>query len=317
MELDRLIDAASEGDLRALGRLCSVVERGDRASLIVSAQLYPSGGSAWTTGITGAPGAGKSTLVSELVRKLVPSGDKAAILAVDPTSPITGGAILGDRIRMGVHAADPNIFIRSLASRGHLGGISTATPAMASCLDGLGFSEIFVETVGVGQSEVDIASSADTTIVVVTAGWGDAVQAAKAGFLEVADVFVVNKADRDGADSTAKDIEAMLDIGPTMSWCPPVIKTVASEGAGVSDVADAVRRHREFLVETGTLRTRRRRRAAHDLAMAIRANIDRSVATDELAADLLDAISDRRTDPWTEAERLLQSDRPAPDESSL
>lgn len=302
-----LIDAASEGDLRALGRLCSVVERGDRASLNVSAQLYPSGGSAWTTGITGAPGAGKSTLVSEIVEGLVPLSDRAAILAVDPTSPITGGAILGDRIRMDAHADNPNVFIRSLASRGHLGGISTATPAMASCLDGLGFSEVFIETVGVGQSEVDIASSADTTIVVVTAGWGDAVQAAKAGFLEIADVFVVNKADRGGADSTVKDIEAMLEIGPKMPWRPPVIKTVASQATGIPEVTDAVRSHRDFLIESGTLRSRRRRRAAHDLAMAIRANIDRSVETDELAADLLDAITDRRTDPWTEAERLLQA----------
>jgi len=307
MELDLLIDAASAGDLRALGRLCSVVERGDRASLNVSAQLYPSGGSAWTTGITGAPGAGKSTLVSEIVGGLAPRSDKAAILAVDPTSPITGGAILGDRIRMDAHADNPNVFIRSLASRGHLGGISTATPAMASCLDGLGFSEVFIETVGVGQSEVDIASSADTTIVVVTAGWGDAVQAAKAGFLEIADVFVVNKADRGGADSTVKDIEAMLDIGPKMPWRPPVIRTVASQGTGIPEVINAVRGHREFLIESGTLRSRRRRRAAHDLAMAIRANIDRSVGTDELAAGLLDAITDRRTDPWTEAERLLQS----------
>ena len=307
MELDLLIDAASAGDLRALGRLCSVVERGDRASLNVSAQLYPSGGSAWTTGITGAPGAGKSTLVSEIVGGLAPRSDKAAILAVDPTSPITGGAILGDRIRMDAHADNPNVFIRSLASRGHLGGISTATPAMASCLDGLGFSEVFIETVGVGQSEVDIASSADTTIVVVTAGWGDAVQAAKAGFLEIADVFVVNKADRGGADSTVKDIEAMLEIGPKMPWRPPVIRTVASQGTGIPEVINAVRGHREFLIESGTLRSRRRRRAAHDLAMAIRANIDRSVGTDELAAGLLDVITDRRTDPWTEAERLLQS----------
>ncbi len=311
MDIDQLIAAASEGDLRALGRLCSVVERGDEASLMVLARLYPSGGRAWTTGITGAPGAGKSTLVSDLVGKLLPPGDRAAILAVDPTSPITGGAILGDRIRMGVHADDSNVFIRSLASRGHLGGISTATPAMASCLDGLGFSEVFVETVGVGQSEVDIASSADTTIVVVTAGWGDAVQAAKAGFLEVADVFVVNKADRDGVDSTVRDIESMLDIGPTMPWRPPVVKTVASEGTGIADVADAVAGHREFLLGTGTLKSRRRRRAAHDLAMAIRANIDRSVGTDEPTTELLDAIAERRTDPWTEAERLLQSHQPA------
>jgi LAO/AO transport system kinase len=307
MEINRLIDAASTGDARALGRLCSVVEEDDALARIVTAKLYPLGGNAWTTGITGAPGSGKSTLVAELVASLVTSGDRAAVLAVDPSSPLTGGAILGDRIRMGAHADNRDVFIRSLASRGHLGGISTATPAMAACLDGIGFSEILVETVGVGQSEVEIASSADTTIVVVTAGWGDAVQAAKAGFLEVADIFVVNKADRGGADETSKDIEAMLDIGPETLWRPPVLQTVASEGIGVPDVVAAVLEHRQFLVSSGELDQRRRRRAANDLAVALRANIDQSIDTNEPTADLLDAISARRTDPWTAADLLLHS----------
>ena len=307
MEIGRLIDAARSGDARSLGRLCSVVEEGGVSARSVSVELYPLGGRAWTTGITGAPGAGKSTLVSELVSHLAADGDRAAILAVDPSSPLTGGAILGDRIRMSAHAANPDVFIRSLASRGHLGGISTATPAMAACLDGLGFAEILIETVGVGQSEVEIASSADTTIVVVTAGWGDAIQAAKAGFLEVADIFVVNKTDRGGADETVKDIEAMLDIGPETPWRPPVIQTVASEGTGVSDLGEAVLRHREFLMTGNELKSRRRRRAAHDLTMALRDSIDRSIDTDEPAADLVDAVTDRRTDPWTAADRLLQS----------
>jgi LAO/AO transport system kinase len=305
MELTRLIDAASSGDPRALGRLCSVIEQGDASARILAAKLYPFGGKAWTTGITGAPGSGKSTLVSELVGSIVGDGKRAAILAVDPSSPLTGGAILGDRIRMGTHSGNDNVFIRSLSSRGHLGGISTATPAMVACLDGIGISEIFVETVGVGQSEVEIASSADTTIVVIPVGWGDAVQAAKAGFLEVADIFVVNKADRAGADATAADIEAMLDIGPETPWRPPVLLTVASEGTGVGDVANAVLEHREFLVSSGELKPRRRRRAAHDLAMAIRDNIDHAIDTDEPATDLLDAIATRSTDPWTAADRLL------------
>jgi LAO/AO transport system kinase len=307
MEINRLIDAAAEGDARALGRLCSVVEKGDALARIAAAKLYPLGGRAWTTGITGAPGSGKSTLVSELVGELTSEGDRAAILAVDPSSPMTGGAILGDRIRMGTHVDNPNVFIRSLASRGHLGGISTATPAMAACLDGIGFSEILVETVGIGQSEVEIASSADTTIVVVTAGWGDAVQSAKAGFLEVADIFVVNKADRGGADASVRDIDAMLDVGPQTPWRPPVLETVASEGTGVVDVVEAVLAHRDFLVSSGELAQRRRGRAAHDLAMALRANIDQSMDTSEPASDLLDAIAARRTDPWTAADRLLQS----------
>jgi LAO/AO transport system kinase len=305
MELNRLIDAASSGDPRALGRLCSVVEQGDASARILAAKLYPFGGKAWTTGVTGAPGSGKSTLVSELVGRIVGDGDRAAILAIDPSSPLTGGAILGDRIRMGAHSGNDNVFIRSLSSRGHLGGISTATPAMVACLDGIGFSEILVETVGVGQSEVEIASSADTTIVVIPVGWGDAVQAAKAGFLEVADIFVVNKADRAGADATAADMEAMLDIGPETPWRPPVLLTVASEGTGVAEVCDAVLGHREFLVSSGELKPRRRRRAAHDLAMAIRGNIDHAIDTDEPATDLLDAIATRRTDPWTAADRLL------------
>ena len=307
MEIDRLIDAASVADARALGRLCSVVEAGGAPARSVLVKLYPLGGKAWTTGITGAPGAGKSTLVSALVSDLAADRDRTAILAVDPSSPLTGGAILGDRIRMSAHTANPNVFIRSLASRGRLGGISTATPAMAACLDGLGFVEILVETVGVGQSEVEIASSSDTTIVVVTAGWGDSVQAAKAGFLEVADIFVVNKADRRGADATVRDIEAMLDIGPETPWRPPVIQTVAPEGTGVPEVADAVLRHREHLVATNEMKPRRRRRAAHDLTMAIRENIDQSIDTDEPAADLLDALAERRTDPWTAAERILRS----------
>lgn len=307
MEISQLIDAASAGEPRALGQLCSAVERGDAIARIVSAKLYPFGGKAWTTGITGAPGSGKSTLVSALVDHLVEPERRAAILAVDPSSPLTGGAILGDRIRMSAHADNSNVFIRSLASRGHLGGISTATPAMAACLDGIGFAEVLIETVGIGQSEVEIASSADTTIVVVTAGWGDAVQTAKAGFLEVADVFVVNKVDRGGGDATVNDIEGMLEIGPDTPWRPPVIQTVALDGTGVAEVADAVRSHREFLGDSGELELRRRRRAAHDLALALRENIGRSMTSDEPAADLLDAIATRRTDPWSAADRLLQT----------
>jgi len=307
VELDRLIESASDGNARAIGQLCSVVERGDAAAFAVSAKLYPLGGNAWTTGITGAPGAGKSTLVSALIGYFARDDTQAGILAVDPTSPITGGAILGDRIRMGDHSGNQNVFIRSLASRGHLGGISMATPAMAACLDGIGFTEVLIETVGIGQSEVEIASSADTTIVVVTAGWGDSVQAAKAGFLEVADVFVVNKVDRGGGDATAGDIDAMLEIGPVTPWRPPVIQTVATDGSGIEDVVRAVTEHRAFLTESGELTARRRERAAHDLALALRESIGRSMTSDEPAADLIDEIADRRIDPWSAADRLLRT----------
>lgn len=307
VEINVLIEAATRGDARALGRLCSVVERGDAQARILTAKLYAFGGKAWTTGITGAPGAGKSTLTSGLVEEALVEGERVAVLAVDPSSSLSGGAILGDRIRMGAHAGNEHVFIRSVANRGHLGGISIAIPAMAACLDGLGFPEVLIETVGVGQAEVEIASSADTTVVLVTAGWGDAVQAAKAGLLEVADIFVVNKADRDGADATSRDIESMLDVGPVLDWRPPVLQTVASKGSGVAEVWKAVREHRAYL-EAGDERARqRRRRAAHDLGSALRANLAHSLNTEEPASDLLDAIVTRRTDPWSAADRLLQA----------
>lgn len=305
MDVTRLINAATAGDPRALGQLCTVIERRDATSLSVLAQLYPIGGRAWTTGITGAPGSGKSTLVSALVDELVTGETRAAILAVDPSSPLTGGAILGDRVRMGAHVDDPRVFIRSLANRGHLGGISTATPAMAACLDGIGFSEVLIETVGVGQSEVEIASSADTTIVVVTAGWGDAVQAAKAGFLEVADVFVVNKVDRGGGDATVRDIESMLELGPEKAWRPPVIETVATDGVGVDALSTAVSEHREFLTSSGELGVRRRQRAATDLALALRERIGQSMTSNAPAPEVLNEIAARTTDPWTAADRIL------------
>ncbi|MEN8041881.1 MAG: methylmalonyl Co-A mutase-associated GTPase MeaB [Actinomycetota bacterium] len=305
MDPATLIDAASSGDPRALGRLCSAVEDGGATSREILEVLYPRGGKAWTTGITGAPGAGKSTLVSELVE--TGSDARTAVLAVDPSSPITGGAILGDRIRMGRHTDNDNVYIRSLASRGHLGGISTATPAIAACLDGLGFNDVIIETVGVGQSEVEIASAADTTVVVVTAGWGDSVQAAKAGFLEIADIFVVNKADRGGADATVKDIASMLDTGPVAEWRPPILQTVASEGTGIAELLEALRDHRTFLSGGSRLDARRRVRAAHDLSSALRASIDQSVGTDEMASELLDSITARSIDPWSAADGLLQT----------
>lgn len=307
MEINVLIDAASSGDARALGKLCSLVEDGDAQGRLLAAKLYPFGGTAWTTGVTGTPGSGKSTLVSELAIEVRGDAERVAILAVDPSSPLSGGAILGDRVRMGAHGGDEAVFIRSLANRGHLGGISRATSVIAACLDGLGFPEIFIETVGVGQSEVEIASSADTTIVMLTPGWGDDVQAAKAGFLEVADIFVVNKSDRDGADATVKDIEAMLEIGPTTEWRPPVLKTVATTGKGVPELWRAVGDHRNFLMDSGQIEHRRRKRAAHDLASALRANIDHSLSSEQPTSSLLDAIVARRTDPWSVADRLLHS----------
>lgn len=229
-----------------------------------------------------------------------------AVVAVDPSSPFSGGAILGDRVRMGDHSGDPSVFIRSLANRGHLGGISSATPAVVTALDGLGFAEILIETVGVGQAEVEIASASDTTVVAVSPGWGDGVQAAKAGLLEIADIFVVNKADRPDVDQTVSDLATMLDIGPTTPWRPPIITTVASEGQGIDEVWQAVAAHREHLATSADGDDRSLRKARHALVGALRQRVDASV--EGVDGALLDAIVARTEDPWSAAEAMLASD---------
>ena len=227
-----LFDAARDGD-RTAARPAAVADRarrrrrpGDRPP------RRPAAGEAYTVGITGAPGSGKSTLTSALVGHVRSTGDDVAVLAIDPSSPFTGGAILGDRVRMQDHATDPGVFIRSMATRGHLGGLALATPEAVRLLDALGRRLILIETVGVGQVEVEVAGKADTTIVVVNPGWGDSVQANKAGLMEVADVFVINKADRAGADETRRDLEQMLDLSASTEWRPPIVPTVATTGAG-------------------------------------------------------------------------------------
>jgi LAO/AO transport system kinase len=302
-----LMTSARKGNSRAIGRILTQIEdRTDTGRALVS-ELFAAGGRAWLTGITGTPGAGKSTLASSLMSHIVGSTDKAAIVAVDPSSPFTGGAILGDRIRMGAHAGDERVFIRSVANRGSLGGISQATPAIVAGLDGLGFGEIVIETVGVGQSEVEITTTADTAIVVVSPGWGDAVQVAKAGFLEIADVFVVNKADRGDADIAVRDLQAMLELAPRAGWTPPVIETVATTDAGVEDLWAAIKRHRVFLEESGTRMTRRRVRAAAQLSAALRQSLDDTIDLTSGSSDLVDRIANRQIDPWTAADRVLES----------
>jgi LAO/AO transport system kinase len=302
-----LVTSARNGDSRAIGRILTHIEDRTDTGRALIRELFVAGGRAWLTGITGTPGAGKSTLASSLMSHVVDTTDKAAIVAVDPSSPFTGGAILGDRIRMGAHAGDERVFIRSVANRGSLGGISQTTPAIVAGLDGLGFGEIIIETVGIGQSEVEITTTADTTIVVVSPGWGDAVQVSKAGFLEIADVFVVNKADRDGADVAVRDLQAMLELAPPNGWVPPVIETVATTGSGVEDLWDAVERHRVFLKESGTDITRRRMRGAAQLSAALRQALDDTVDLSSGSSDLIDQIAQRQIDPWTAAERVLDS----------
>ena len=255
-----LVERARAGDRGAVAKLISLVEHGGDDARAVVVALHPHAGNAWSVGITGAPGSGKSTLTDRLVSTIRAEGATVAVLAVDPTSPFSGGAILGDRVRMQDHATDPGVFIRSMATRGHLGGLAVATPQAVRVLDAIGTPWIIVETVGVGQVEVEIAGHADTTVVVVNPGWGDAVQAAKAGLLEIADVFVVNKADRPGAPETVRDLQGMLELAGDTGWRPPVVCTTATSGAGIDELWAAIGAHRAHLETTGGDEIRRRER---------------------------------------------------------
>jgi LAO/AO transport system kinase len=299
-----LLDAARGGDRRALGRLITEVEDGTATGLAVLAELYPHGAGTWTTGITGAPGAGKSTLVDALVGEARAARRRVAVVAVDPSSPFTGGAVLGDRIRMQDHTADDDVLIRSMANRGSLGGIAESTPRAVAALAGLGFSEVIVETVGVGQSEVDVASAVDTTIVVLNPGWGDSVQAAKAGLLEIADVIVVNKADRPGADATVREVLGMLDVAPT-PWPIPVLTTVGTRGVGIAELQSAIESHRRHLGSGAELARKRRMQAAAALRSAVVGLLRTAATPAEDDGGLIDRIVARGIDPWTAARLLL------------
>ncbi len=258
MDVTELVEGVLAGDRRAVARAISLVEDGAPELPELSAGIYARTGRAATIGLTGAPGVGKSTLAGELVRAVRARDERIAVLAVDPTSPFTGGALLGDRVRMQEHATDPGVFIRSMATRGHLGGMALAAPEAVRILDAAGHDHVIVETVGVGQAEVDVAAATDTTVVVLAPGAGDAVQMAKAGILEVADVFVVNKGDRDGAGETARDLRQMLHMGVARDWSPPVLTTTATSRQGVDELWSAVAAHREHLAAGGGLEAKRR-----------------------------------------------------------
>jgi len=262
-DVPALVERARDGDPRAVARLVTLVEDADPLLPEVARALARHAGQAHVLGLTGSPGVGKSTLTNELVRVYRASGLRVGVLAVDPSSPFTGGAILGDRVRMQDHATDAGVYIRSMSSRGHLGGLSAATPQAVRVLEGAGCDIVIIETVGVGQAEVEVASLADTTLVLLAPGMGDAIQAVKAGILEVADVFVVNKADRDGADATVRDIQGMLGLGERGpgQWRPQVVRAVAARGEGVDDVVAAIAKHRAWLSEHGQLQVRREHRA--------------------------------------------------------
>jgi LAO/AO transport system kinase len=305
-----LFQAALGGDRSALARLLSLIERGDDEAREIGRLAHPRSGAGYTVGLTGAPGAGKSTLTSAIIKHLRSLELEIAVLAIDPSSPFTGGAILGDRVRMQDHATDPGVFIRSMATRGHLGGLSLATPEAVRALDAIGRRWILVETVGVGQVEVEVAGKADTTIVVVNPGWGDSVQANKAGLMEIADIFVINKADRKGVDETRRDLMQMLDLSdlPDDTWRPPIIDTVGTTGDGVVELWDTVLQHREFAETSGLLQERRTFRLREELREIIAQRLGRkarTICTGERWDELTDEVAERITDPWTAADEML------------
>ena len=307
-----LFEAARSGDRGALARLLSLIERGGTQAREVSRLAYTLSGQGYTVGLTGAPGAGKSTLTSSIIRHLRAQQLEVAVLAVDPSSPFTGGAILGDRVRMQDHATDPGVFIRSMASRGHLGGLSLATPEAARLLDAVGRHLILIETVGVGQVEVEIAGKADTTVVVVNPGWGDSVQANKAGLMEIADVFVINKSDRPGVDDTRRDLEQMLELGDLApdAWRPPILPVVATEHSGVDELWAAVLQHRAFIEANGELARRREFRLGEELREIVARRLEqraRDLTGDERWAELQSQVVKRTIDPWSAADEMLKA----------
>jgi LAO/AO transport system kinase len=303
---------ALEGDRSALARLLSLIERGEDEAREVGRLAYSRSGEGYTVGLTGAPGAGKSTLTSALIGHLRSLDLEIAVLAIDPSSPFTGGAILGDRVRMQDHATDPGVFIRSMATRGHLGGLSLATPEAVRVLDAIGRKWVLVETVGVGQVEVEVAGKADTTVVVVNPGWGDSVQANKAGLMEIADIFVVNKADRKGVEETQRDLMQMLDLGamPHDAWRPPIIPAVGTTGQGVIEIWDAVLAHRSASEASGELERRRTFRLREELREIIANRLGRrarEICTGDRWDELTDQVVARTTDPWTAADEMLSA----------
>jgi LAO/AO transport system kinase len=320
-DVPSLVRQAREGDARAVARLVTLVENGDHALPEIARALAPFAGRAQVIGLTGSPGVGKSTTTNELVREVRRTGRRVGVLAVDPSSPFTGGAILGDRVRMQDHATDSGVYIRSMSSRGHLGGLAAATPQAVRVLEGAGCDVVLVETVGVGQAEVEVASLADTTLVLLAPGMGDAIQAVKAGILEVADVFVVNKADRDGADATYRDIQGMIGLGEREpgQWRPPVLRAVAARGEGIDAIVAAIDKHRAWLEAHDELRRRREARAAAEVEAIVLGTLRDRIGLlrngtpkgREPASPMLPSLAAKvatgEIDPYTAAAELLDS----------
>jgi LAO/AO transport system kinase len=305
-----LVAAARAGDLRSLARLLSLTESGSPALRQVMAAIAPSGGQARVIGLTGSPGVGKSTVTAALVRAYRAGGLRVGVLAVDPTSPFTGGALLGDRVRMQDHATDSGVFIRSMATRGHLGGLSVAAPQALRIMDAAGFDVICVETVGVGQAEVEVASLADTTLVIMAPGLGDSIQAAKAGILEIADIFVVNKSDRPGAQEVVRDVRTIVAMVPYAAdaWKPPIVSATAVTGEGIDELAERLDAHWTWLGESGELERRRQARAREEVSAIAVAQIRHRIGglpgqsrLDHLAG----LVVAGKLDPFTAADELI------------
>jgi len=310
-DVEALVAGVLAGERRAVARAISLVEDGRQELEALSAGIYAATGRATTIGITGAPGVGKSTLAAALVGAVRARERRVAVLAIDPTSPYTGGALLGDRVRMQEHATDPDVFIRSMATRGHLGGMALAAPEGVRILDAAGYELIMVETVGVGQAEVEVAAATDTTLVVLAPGLGDAVQMAKAGILEVADVFVVNKADRDGAGEVARELRQMLHLGPAREHDPPVLSAAATLGDGVDELWDAIEDHEAWARASGARDARRRARLLAEVE-SLAAERFRVAVASALEADarLAGDLAERRVDPYGAAAALARRASP-------
>ncbi|MGW6062842.1 methylmalonyl Co-A mutase-associated GTPase MeaB [Streptomyces sp. NPDC055189] len=311
-DVPSLVAQAREGRPRAVARLISLVEGASPQLREVMAALAPLAGHAYVVGLTGSPGVGKSTSTSALVSAYRRAGKRVGVLAVDPSSPFSGGALLGDRVRMSEHASDPGVYIRSMATRGHLGGLAWSAPQAIRVLDAAGCDVVLVETVGVGQSEVEIASQADTSVVLLAPGMGDGIQAAKAGILEIGDVYVVNKADRDGADATARELNHMLGLGESRAkgdWRPPIVKTVAARGEGIDEVVEALEKHRAWMEERGVLGERRAARAAREVeTIAVTALRERiaDLHGDARLSALAERIVAGELDPYSAADELIE-----------
>jgi len=310
-DVEALVAGVLAGERRAVARAISLVEDGRPELEGLSAGIYGATGRATTIGITGAPGVGKSTLAAALVGAARAHERRVAVLAIDPTSPYTGGALLGDRVRMQEHATDPDVFIRSMATRGHLGGMALAAPEGIRILDAAGYELIMVETVGVGQAEVEVAAATDTTLVVLAPGLGDAVQMAKAGILEVADVFVVNKADREGAGEVARELRQMLHLGPAREHDPPVLSAAATLGDGVEELWDAIEEHEAWAEASGARDARRRARLLAEVE-SLAAERFRVAVASALEADarLAGDLAERRVDPYGAAAALARRASP-------